>query len=57
MFLQNLTDIGQITSSFIIGKDIHGHQKLVDASKDILQKAIDQIKGGVKIADIDFDGN
>lgn len=40
--------------SFIIGKDIHQHQKLVDASKDILQKAIDNIKGGVKIAEIGF---
>jgi methionyl aminopeptidase len=38
--------------SFVIGKDIHGHQKLVEASKDILKKAIDNIKGGVKIADI-----
>lgn len=40
--------------SFVIGKDIHQHQKLVNASKDILQKAIDHIKGGVKIADIGF---
>jgi methionyl aminopeptidase len=40
--------------SFVIGKDIHQHQKLVDASKDILQKAIDNIKGGVKISDIGF---
>ena len=38
--------------SFVIGKDIHGHQILVEASKDILRKAIDNIKGGVKIADI-----
>lgn len=38
--------------SFIIGEDIHQHQKLVDASKDILEKAINSIKGGVKIADI-----
>jgi len=40
--------------SFVIGKDIHGHQKLVNASKDILRKTIEQIKGGVKIADIGF---
>ncbi|MCJ7933452.1 MAG: type I methionyl aminopeptidase [Chryseobacterium sp.] len=40
--------------SFIVGKDINGHQKLVDASKDILQKAIRTIKGGVKIADIGY---
>jgi methionyl aminopeptidase len=38
--------------SFIIGKDIHQHQKLVDASKEILRKAISTIRGGVKIADI-----
>ncbi len=40
--------------SFIIGEDTHSHQKLVDASKDILQKAINHIKGGVRIADIGF---
>ncbi|PWJ54080.1 methionyl aminopeptidase [Dyadobacter jejuensis] len=39
-------------NSFVLGKDIHQHQKLVDASKEILQKAISKIKGGVKIADI-----
>jgi methionyl aminopeptidase len=39
-------------NSFIIGEDIHRHRKLVDASRDILMKAIAQIKGGVKIADI-----
>lgn len=39
-------------SSFVIGEDIHGHQKLVDASKEILRKTIDSIQGGVKIADI-----
>ncbi|WP_027386504.1 type I methionyl aminopeptidase [Chryseobacterium gregarium] len=38
--------------SFIIGKDIHQHQKLVDASKEILQKTINTIRGGGKIADI-----
>lgn len=40
--------------SFIIGEDINQHQKLVDASKAILEKAISNIKGGVKIADIGF---
>lgn len=40
--------------SFVIGNDIHQHQKLVDASKEILKKAIDNIKGGVKIADIGY---
>lgn len=39
-------------SSFVLGRDIHGYQQLVAASKDILQKAIANIKGGVKIADI-----
>jgi len=39
-------------SSFVLGKDIHGHQQLIDASKAILHKAIDQIKGGVRISDI-----
>lgn len=41
-------------ASFILGADLHHHQKLVDASKDILRKAISQIKGGVKIADIGY---
>ncbi|MDQ1150130.1 type I methionyl aminopeptidase [Sphingobacterium zeae] len=38
--------------SFVIGEDIHQHEKLVTASKEILQKAISNIRGGVKIADI-----
>ncbi len=38
--------------SFVLGKDIYNHQPLVNASKDILHKAISRIKGGVKIADI-----
>lgn len=38
--------------SFVLGRDVHGHQRLIDASKDILWKAIHQIKGGVRIADI-----
>ncbi|MBL1407135.1 type I methionyl aminopeptidase [Sphingobacterium faecale] len=38
--------------SFILGNDIHQHQKLVEASKEILRKTIDNIKGGIKIADI-----
>lgn len=40
--------------SFILGQDIHQHQQLVDASKEILHKAIYNIKGGVRIADIGF---
>ncbi|MEL7121826.1 MAG: type I methionyl aminopeptidase [Bacteroidota bacterium] len=38
--------------SFVLGKDIHNHQPLVDASREILYKAIQNIKGGVRIADI-----
>lgn len=41
-------------SSFVIGKDIHNHQPLVDASSEILKLAISKIKGGIKIADIGF---
>src|SRR5436190_16383533 len=32
--------------SFILGRDINNHQHLVDTSKCILQKAINNIKGG-----------
>src|SRR5690606_11353135 len=39
-------------ASFILGNDIHQHQKLVEASKEILKQALDNIKGGVKIAEI-----
>ncbi|MFD2522722.1 type I methionyl aminopeptidase [Emticicia soli] len=38
--------------SFVLGADTNQHQALVEASKTILKKAISQIKGGVKIADI-----
>lgn len=38
--------------SFVLGEDLNNHQKLVDASKEILQKAIYNIKGGVRISDI-----
>lgn len=38
--------------SFVLGADVNGHAQLVDASKDILRKAIANIRGGVKIADI-----
>ena len=40
--------------SFVLGEDINQHQKLVDASKEILQKAIDHIKGGVRISDVGY---
>lgn len=39
-------------SSFVLGEDINHHQKLIDASKQILYKAIYSIKGGVRISDI-----
>lgn len=38
--------------SFVLGEDIHKHQELVNASKIILKKAIDNIRGGVRISDI-----
>ncbi len=38
--------------SFVLGEDIHGHQQLIDASKDILRKTIKAIRGGVKISDV-----
>lgn len=38
--------------SFVLGEDLNRHQKLIDASKQILHKAIHQIKGGVRISDI-----
>src|SRR4051812_30056750 len=40
--------------SFILGTDVNRHQRIVDASKQILHKAIHQIRGGVRIADIGF---
>lgn len=39
-------------ASFVLGEDINQHQKLVDASKQILHKAIYNIQGGVRISDI-----
>jgi methionyl aminopeptidase len=40
--------------SFVLGTDRNNHQKLIDASKQILKKAIYSIKGGVRISDIGF---
>ena len=40
--------------SFVLGQDIHNHQRLVDASKEILQKAITNIKGGIRISEIGY---
>lgn len=39
-------------NSFVLGEDIHQHQKLIETSKQILYKAINNIKGGVRISDI-----
>lgn len=41
-------------NSFVLGEDVNGHQKLVDASKQILYKAIHSIKGGVRLSDIGY---
>lgn len=43
---------GDNGGSFVLGHDLYNHQVLVDASKRILSRAISQIKGGVRIADI-----
>lgn len=40
--------------SFVLGEDINKHQHLIDSSKEILHKAIHNIKGGVRISDIGF---
>src|ERR1700712_3617860 len=40
--------------SFVLGLDVNHHQKLIEASKQILHKAIYNIKGGVRISDIGF---
>ena len=40
--------------SFVLGDDKYRYQQLIDASKDILHKAIYNIKGGVRISDIGF---
>lgn len=38
--------------SFVLGKDINQHQKLIDVSKQILRKAIFSIKDGIRISAI-----
>lgn len=38
--------------SFIVGQDIHQKGKLIDASREILKKAINTIRGGTKINEI-----
>ncbi|HEX5552801.1 MAG TPA: type I methionyl aminopeptidase [Chitinophagaceae bacterium] len=39
-------------SSFVLGEDINQHQALIEASMQILHKAIYNIKGGVRISEI-----
>ncbi|MGK6352641.1 type I methionyl aminopeptidase [Parapedobacter sp. DT-150] len=38
--------------SFVLGRDVHHHQALVNTSRQILKKAISHIRGGVRIAEI-----
>jgi methionyl aminopeptidase len=38
--------------SFVLGTDIHHHERLVNTSRQILKKAIMSIRTGVKIADL-----
>ncbi len=38
--------------SFVLGEDLHGHKQLVNASKEILQKAIYSVKDGMRIAEM-----
>ncbi|MDD2792010.1 MAG: type I methionyl aminopeptidase [Sediminibacterium sp.] len=38
--------------SFVLGNDVYGHQKLINASKQVLHKAISNIQDGVRISDI-----
>lgn len=43
---------GDNGGSFVLGRDLHSHQRLVDTSKSILHNAIRNIRGGVRISDI-----
>jgi methionyl aminopeptidase len=38
-------------TSFIIGRDVYGHKKLVDSSRNILINSISSIRPGMKISD------
>ena len=38
--------------SFVLGKDLHRHNKLVNASRDILFRGIQQIRSGMRIAEL-----
>jgi len=39
-------------NSFVLGEDIHHHQPLIRASREILRMAIDRIHTGVRISDV-----
>ena len=39
-------------ASFVLGEDTNKHQELVEASRQILHKAINSIKGGIRVSDI-----
>lgn len=39
-------------ASFVLGEDKYGHQRLVDASKEILKKVLSNIRAGVRVSDI-----
>lgn len=41
-------------NSFVVGEDVNQHRQLIEASKQILHKAIYSIKGGVRISDIGY---
>jgi methionyl aminopeptidase len=38
--------------SFVLGEDLHGHERLVQTSKAILKKAIEMIRPGMRIAEM-----
>lgn len=52
MYQQSSMVFGQIMADHLLSEKTLTNKKLIDASKDILQKAISHIKRGVKIADI-----
>lgn len=39
-------------NSFVLGEDLHHHQPLIEASREILHEAIHSIRGGVRISDV-----
>lgn len=41
-------------NSFILGDDLHHHQPLIEASREILHAAIHMIRGGVRISDVGY---